>query len=222
MKLMFALRGDELATSLHSQDLHSRLASVGVKRLQVNVDDEHVAEALRISQSEPPIGAFVTLYTDADTEELVPALLDVADSVAGWQVEERAPVEPPDQWDGQRMDTYAQVAALRLPAGMEHTEWVRRWHDEHTPVAVRTQATFGYVQNLVVRPLTTDAPPVVAIVEELFPPEAVHDQHAFYGSGGDEAELRKRMEILMDSVQRIGADKDIDVVPTSRYLYDLR
>ena len=43
--------------------------------------------------------------------------------------------------------------------------------------------------------------------------------HAFYGSGGDDAELDRRITELMASVSRIGADRDLDLVPTSRYLY---
>jgi hypothetical protein len=49
----------------------------------------------------------------------------------------------------------------------------------------------------------------------------MHDVHAFYGSGGDDAELASRMERLMASVARFGADRDLDLVPTSRFLHDL-
>ena len=49
----------------------------------------------------------------------------------------------------------------------------------------------------------------------------VTDMHAFYGSGGDDAELHDRLTRLMTSVARIGFDHDIDLVPGSRYVYDL-
>jgi hypothetical protein len=45
--------------------------------------------------------------------------------------------------------------------------------------------------------------------------------HAFYGSGGDDAELNDRMTKMMASIARFGADRDLDLVPTSRYVYDL-
>ncbi len=45
--------------------------------------------------------------------------------------------------------------------------------------------------------------------------------HAFYGSDGDDQELHRRLTELMTSVARIGFDRDIDLVPTSRYVYDL-
>jgi hypothetical protein len=47
------------------------------------------------------------------------------------------------------------------------------------------------------------------------------DIHAFYGSGGDDTELNDRLTRLMASVGRIGFDHDIDLVPSSRYVYDL-
>ena len=85
-----------------------------------------------------------------------------------------------------------------------------------------TQATFGYVQNIVTRPVTDHQPRQVdALVEELFPSAGMVDMHAFYGSGGDAAELDDRLTRLMASVARIGFDRDIDLVPGSRYVYEL-
>ena len=60
-----------------------------------------------------------------------------------------------------------------------------------------------------------------ALVEELFPSAGMTDMHAFYGSGGDDAELSDRLTRLMASVARIGFDHDIDLVPSSRYVYEL-
>ncbi|WP_440716919.1 hypothetical protein [Jongsikchunia kroppenstedtii] len=93
------------------------------------------------------------------------------------------------------------------------------WLEDHTQVAIDTQATFGYYQNIVDRPLTPDTPQVDAIVEELFPMGAVSDPHEFYGSGGDDAELTDRVTKMMASVSRFGAHQNLDVVPTSRFDY---
>ncbi len=68
----------------------------------------------------------------------------------------------------------------------------------------------------------TALPLVDGIVEELFPMTAVSDIHAFYGSAGDQAELDRRMTLMLNSIARFGgADRDLDVVPTSRYDFDL-
>ena len=42
---------------------------------------------------------------------------------------------------------------------------------------------------------------------------AMHDQHAFYGSGGDEAELQRRFTELMESCARFGAAEGIPQAP---------
>ena len=62
---------------------------------------------------------------------------------------------------------------------------------------------------------------VAGIVEELFTTEAMTDQHAFYGSGGDDAELQRRFTALMESCARFGAADGLDLVPTSRYTFAL-
>lgn len=216
---MFLLWGDDLATSLHDSDLHDALRAAGVCRLQVNVDDEPVAAAMRIAHFDEPVGAVVSTW-DVDAAAVSQALRSVA-RVHGYAVDERRRLDPPEAWDGSRADALSNIAILRRPADLERAEWIRRWMVEHTPIAIRTQATSGYVQNIVTGPATPDAPPVDALVEELFPSAGITDMHAFYGSGGDDAELSRRLTELMASVARIGADRDLDLVPTSRHLYEL-
>jgi hypothetical protein len=220
-KLMFALGGPDLATTLHDPALRDALAAAGAERLQLNVDDEHVVPAMRIPTSEEPIGAIVSVWTSGSVEPVVEVLDRVGSRVAGWEVEERRPIDPPERWDGGRGDGLANVALLRRPDELSREEWLHRWLVDHTPIAITTQATFGYLQNVVVAPVTPDAPPVSALVEELFPIEGMTDMHAFYGSGGDAAELDARLTRLMTSVARFGADRDLDLVPSSRYLYRL-
>ena len=124
---------------------------------------------------------------------------------------------PPRTEPGERTDALSNVALLRRPAELDEGTWLHRWHLEHTPVAIETQSTFGYVQNAVVRALTPDAPVVDAIVEELFPMAAVGDLAAFFGAA-DDADLQSRMERMMASIARFGADRDVDTIPTSRYV----
>ena len=224
-KLMYLAWGDDLATKLRDPALHARLAEVGVTRFQVNVDDEAVGEAMRIPTTDSPINAIVSVWTALDGEPDGPVtdvLASVVDRLAGYEVYERRPIPPPEVGDGERMDTLANIAVLRRPDELTREEYLHNWLVDHTPVAKATQATFGYVQNVVVRAITEDPPRVVdAMVEELFPSAGATDMHAFYGSGGDDQELTDRLTRLMASVGRFGADRDIDLVPSSRYLYTL-
>jgi hypothetical protein len=184
--------------------------------VQLNVSDDVVAGGLRLTVLDPPAVAFVTAVgDDLDGEGLAGAL-----GARGWWAETAEPLPPRATADGQRLEGLAQVAVLRLPDGADPDEWVAFWKGHHTQVAIETQGTFGYVQHRVLEALP-GSPPVAAVVEEHFPMAGLTDLHAFYGSGGDDAELGRRIERLMDSVSRLGADRDIDVVPTSRYTWRL-
>ena len=219
---MYAAWGDDLSDRLVSEELHAQLRAAGVRRLQLNLDDADVAPAMRIPTGDQPIGAIISVWTDGDDAPVTEALSPATDRLAGWEVDERLPIPPPDSPHGERMDTLANVAVLKRPDDLDRDEWLHRWLVDHTPIAISTQATFGYVQNVVTRSLTADPPRVVdALVEELFPSAGMVDMHAFYGSGGDDAELNDRLTRLMASVARIGFDHDIDLVPSSRYVYDL-
>jgi hypothetical protein len=218
---MYTAWGDDLPTALRDPALHGRLAAAGVRRLQLNLDDEDVAPAMRIATGPDPVNAVVSVWADSD-EAVTRELEAVTSRLAGWEVDERLPIPPPETPDGERMDALANVAVLQRPADLDRDEWLHRWLVDHTPIAIATQATFGYVQNVVTRPVTESAPRQVdALVEELFPSAGMVDMHAFYGSGGDDEELHDRLDRLMTSVGRIGFDHDIDLVPGSRYTYAL-
>jgi hypothetical protein len=238
-KLIFALHAVESsASSARTAGLHAalldagfrdRMAAAGVSRLQVNLDDADVADApLRFGPG-TPIVAVVSAWVGGEDGEIdhdaidrvVSVVRDVDPTADGWRVEERRPIEPPAVPDGVRADALANLAFLRRPATMSPEDWLEDWLERHTSVAIDTQGTFGYVQNPVVAPVTPDAPEVAGIVEELFPMAAMTDTHAFYGSGGDQAELDRRFGTLMESVARFGADHGLDLVPTSRYQWSL-
>jgi hypothetical protein len=221
VKLVLALwEADQQA--LLGNTLRTELRERGVTRLQVNLDDEEVPEnVLRLQHFDERLTSALSVWTEGSGDEVIYVVRPHAARTAAWQVEERQPLVPPEVADGQRMDALSQVAFLRKPADMPYDDWLGHWQGPHTQVAIETQATFGYVQNRVLAKLTDDTPDVDAIVEELFPSEALRDIHAFYGSDGDQAELDRRLTTLMESVATMGADRDLDVVPTSRYAWDL-
>jgi hypothetical protein len=221
VKLMYALWGAGLDSGLSAPALRNALRAAGATRLQVNVDDADVAQAtLRITTFDLPVGAVVSVWTDGDPDAISDLLSRQAERAAGWEVEERTPLVPPPAPDGARSPALAQIAFLRIPENLDAGEWRRRWQELHTSVAIETQATFGYVQNRVLRSVIGDED-IGALVEELFAMAAITDLHAFYGSDGDEAELRRRLGLMIDSVTSFGAHTNLDCVPTSRYVYNL-
>ena len=198
----------------------------GSHGVQVNVADEAVAAAtLRFRQLDPQMEALVGVWVDSARAAARRALDEVLTTTPGtvrleaYLVTESVPLRntahpvPP----GERTPGFANLAFLRRPDGMDPEAWTAAWIDDHTPVAIETQSTFGYVQNVVTRPLTPRAPSIHGIVEELFPAAALTDLHAFFAAADDD-ELGRRMARMAESTARFGADRALDLVPTSRYV----
>ena len=199
------------------------LLDLDVPGLAVNLRDDVVRDSLMtLTTLDPPVVAFVSLWTQQSYGDQVRAAIALlekeCDDVAAYLVTESVPLPPPDTVPGQRTAGLANVALLRRPNDLDEATWLTRWHIDHTPVAIATQSTFGYTQNAVVRPLTPGAPLIAAIVEELFPEEAISDLHAFFGAA-DDNDLRDRMERMVASTAAFGANRDVDTVPTSRYVF---
>jgi hypothetical protein len=125
----------------------------------------------------------------------------------------RFPAEPDRRTEGM-----AQMAFLQRPAHLATPEWLDVWLNSHTHVAVDTQDTFGYVQNVVTRVLTEGSTPWSAIVEECFPSGAMSDPRVFFAAVGDDDRLRENQQAMFESVQRFLDFTKIDVVPTSQYV----
>ncbi|MDA2895304.1 EthD domain-containing protein [Mycolicibacterium sp. BiH015] len=224
-KVIIALRGapgdDAWCTRLRS-DAARGLLDAGVPGLTVNVRDAAVTDSLMtLTTLDPPVIALVSVWTSQyygrqiDTATTI--LGDMCDQLAAYLVTESVPLAAPRTEPGERTPGFANVALLRRPEDLDERTWLRRWHRDHTQVAIDTQSTFGYVQNTVVRALTDDAPRVDAIVEELFPIEAISDLHAFFGAA-DDADLSERMTKMVASTTAFGANQNVDTVPTSRYV----
>ncbi|WP_280417075.1 EthD domain-containing protein [Nocardia carnea] len=223
-KLIIALHGTDIGDRFHTPEFRDALTAAGAHAVQVNLDDAEVAPAsMRLGPGEP-ITALVSVWTDGDPATIVSTVADAAGDPTphAYRVHEHIRLDPLPVPDGTRCDALANIALLRRPEAMPRAEYLQYWQVRHTPIAIRTQNTVAYIQNTVEEKLTPSAPDVAAIVEEHFPMGAMTDPHTFYGSRGDNAELQRRITELMASVARFGADKDLDLVPTSRYQWSLR
>lgn len=201
----------------------SALLNLDLPGVTLNLRDGAVRDSvMNLTTLDPPVQGFVSLWTQqyygAEIDEALRRLRAESNDVAAYLVTESVPMPPPESPPGERAAGMANMALLRRPAELDEQTWLRRWHHDHTPVAIATQSTFGYVQNCVVRPLTAGAPPLSAIVEELFPIEAVGSLHAFFGAA-DDADLADRLSKMVASTAAFGANVDVDTVPTGRYVF---
>jgi len=216
---------DQFAGSLRTQLSAKLLALPGVRGLQLNLDDAEVAAAAGIRQTAnaPHPDALLQLWLDsAIALRRAPVDAAIAAAVAkfdAYLVTESEPLcnqrHPPVP--GQRSYGFAQIALLKKPDRLGHADWLAAWHDGHTPVAIETQSTFEYRQNVVVRALTAGARPYDAIVEECFPPEAMSDPQIFFDAAGDAQKFQRNLDRMMASVGRFLDLGTIDVLATSQY-----
>jgi len=140
--------------------------------------------------------------------------------MAGYLVTESEPIVNSKHVvaNGQRTPGMCQVVVLRKPPRLNYEHWLEIWHGSHTQVAIDTQSTFGYRQNVIVRPLTYAAPPYDAIIEEHFPAEAMTDPMVFYDAVGDEAKRKRNRKAMIESVVRFIDFDKMDCLPMSEYV----
>ena len=195
-----------------------------LRGLRLAVVDSAVAAAAdkRMQTSGPLPDALLSLWLDdawqrPDPAALVPGL--IARSCA-WLVAEAEPIVNTTQSPGTdaRVPGFCQIALLQRPPRLDQQTWLGIWKGSHSRVAIDTQSTFAYRQNLVVCALADDAPVLHAIVEENFPDAAMTSKHAFYAAA-DDATLAAHETAMMESCARFIDFDKIDVVPMSEYLF---
>lgn len=207
-------------------DLAAQLGTMpSVRSLKVNVVDSAVAagEGLKQTNSNPPLESVVQVWVNSAIAHLrAPVDAAIAAHVghfAAYLVTESQPLRnlkhPPKI--GERTEGFAQIALVRKPQAQPYAEWIDVWHNSHTKVAIETQSTFEYIQNVVIRPLTANAPPLDAMVEESFPIGALDNPQVFFDAVGNEEKFQANLKIMMDSVFRFIDMTKIDVAPTSQY-----
>lgn len=229
-KMIYAFwRGDEPSDRLRRRviaDIKPRLLELGVRRPQFNIADfadmSGTLSQFGLQSTKPPPDGIMSLWlTSAWRREAVEKLLrGVFARIAGYEVAESTIVPNvlhPSHED-ERTFGFSQVTFLQVPPRLSFAAWRKVWFEEHTPVAIATQASFRYIQNVVVMPLTEGAPPFSAIVEEGFPPQAMRDSRIFYDAAGDEARHQRHLALMMESCAKFIDLDRTDVIATSEYV----
>jgi hypothetical protein len=204
-------------------ELAARLAAAGAERVGASLVDEAVQDKLaqRLTRLDPPIDGIVSFWLE-NSDDRAPceaALAEGTSRAAGYLVVESVPlvdrVHAPAA--GERVPGVNMVALLERPERIPWDEWIRIWHEDHKKVALETQSTFRYVRNVVVRPLTEDAPPWAGIVEEGFPAQAIGDPAVWYDAVGDPEKLKAQIARMVESCQRFLDLDKVESHPTSEF-----
>ena len=200
-----------------------QIVDAGARKLRIGVVDEDVAPAapLRMETTKPPITGVISIWADTSVrrQPFEDAIQASVARLAGYLVTESEPIVNTKHLvaDGKRTPGMYQVVLLRKPPRLNYEQWLDIWLGSHTQVAIDTQSTFGYRQNVIVRPLTYAALPYDAIIEEYFPAEAMTDPMVFYNAAGDEAKRKRHEKAMVDSVVRFIDFDKMDRIPMSEY-----
>ena len=199
-----------------------QLIAAGAHGLAMNLADDAALPGLRITQMREPLTGMVSLWLDTALHRgpIEDVLRGVTARCAGYLALESVPLVNTTHVSplGERIPGLYTVAFLEKPDGLTYDEWLQRWQGHHTGVAIETQSTFLYIQNVLVRPLTADAPPWVAIVEEAFPAAAATDPMVFYKAGGSPETLKEHQRRMMESCERFIDFSHFETHPMSAYV----
>jgi hypothetical protein len=200
------------------------LEGLGVRGLSVNLADELAAYAqgMRITRMpEPPAGTVsIWLDTALDRDPLHRLLEAACQRLTGYLVLESVPIVNTSHIAalGERTPGITTVAFLEKPEAMSYESWIDQWQGHHTRVAIETQSTFLYIQNVIVRAVTPEAPPWSAIVEEGFPAEAPTDPMVFFAAENSREKLEENRRRLMESCAKFIDFARLESYPMSSYV----
>ncbi len=205
------------------EKMSGQLMNAGTRKLRIGVVDPDVAPAayLRRESTKPPINGIISMWVDTSIRRrpLEEIIQTAVSRMAGYLVTESEPIVNTKHIveDGKRTPGMYQVVFLKRPPRLNYEQWLETWLGSHTQVAIDTQSTFGYRQNVVVRPLTYAAAPYDAIIEEYFPEAAMTDPSVFFNAVGDAAKRKEHAKAMQESVVRFIDFDKIDCIPMSEY-----
>ena len=219
------LTGDESRERLLHGFCRGVLAMANVRALRISVVDSAVEAAAgkRMETCQPLPDGLISIWVNNSGERsaIDELLTSHVARFTSYLIVEAEPIvntlHPSNP--GQRGFGFCQVVFLQRPERLTESDWLTIWQGSHTQVAIDTQSTFSYRQNVVARSLTAQAPVFHAVIEENFPPEAMTSEHAFYGvSEGDDEGLKANLGAMLESCGRFIDFDKIDVIPMSEYV----
>ena len=168
---MYVLRGNGESHRAWSDRMRNevspRLLDLEPSKLQLTLTEAPPPKLSLFPFKSQPIAIF-NVYDDAeDPSRFSDALQDAASSVSGYEVEEAYPVAYDKAWsDGEPTPSPILLTMLHKKGGISSDEFIRRWHDGHTPLSLEIHPLWYYQRNVIREPVTEGADPSDGIVLE--------------------------------------------------------
>ena len=205
--------------------LPAALKEAGASAIRLNVRDATVEPAAPLLQTwqQPQQDAVVQFWLPTSNAHfrgpIDSIVAEHSGRFAAWLVAESTIIPNRDHVPqaGARTWGWSQASFISFRPDMSWDDAVAHWHSHHTRVAIDTQANFEYVQNIIVRALTPNAPDYDAFVEECFSPEAMTVSAAFFDAVGDDEKFARNTKDMAESCAGFIDFSRIDIIPTSQF-----
>lgn len=197
------------------QSILPRLSETTQVRLLIDDEDSAVAAGYQQCAKAPLPTACVCLddLEEGEAHTLKVELESLFEQARATVFETQLVLQP-DWQIGQRTPGTVQLCTFQQKHDISRAEFVAIWRDSHTQIAIDTQSTFGYFQNLALEGQDSGFD---ALVEEHFPIEAATSPEAFFDAVGDPAKLKHNIDCMMQSCARFIQQDTINVIHLSEY-----
>ncbi len=207
--------------------LPAALKAAGASGIRLNLRDATVEPAAALVQQwqqpqQDAVAQFWLPSANAIFRQPVDDILAAHSSrFEAWLVAESTIIPNADHppQPGSRTWGWSQASFISFLPNQSWEASIRHWHSHHTRVAIDTQSNFEYVQNVIVRALTDNAPAYGAFVEECFPLEAMTDGRVFFDAVDDDAKFATNTQAMNESCAGFIEFTRIDIIPTSQFDY---
>ena len=168
---MYVLRGNGESHAAWAgrmrHETSGRLLGLGPSKLQLTVTEAPPPKLTLFPFKSQPIAIFNVYDEGDDPSRFSDALRGSARSVSGYEVEEAYPVAYERAWrDGEPTPSPILLTMLRKKAGVATDEFIRRWHDGHTPLSLEVHPLWYYQRNVIRMPVIEGSEPSDGIVLE--------------------------------------------------------
>jgi hypothetical protein len=168
---MYVLRGtgeshDTWARRMRDE-VGRELLGLGPSKLQLTVTDAPPPKLSLFPFKNQQIAIFNIYDEAADPSRFTRALENAASMVSGYAVDEAYPVAYERDWaDGEPTPSPILLTMLHKKSGVSRDDYIRRWHEGHTPLSLQIHPLWYYQRNVVREPVTQGAEDSDGIVLE--------------------------------------------------------
>ena len=188
-KWIYVLRGNGESHAAFGARMHNevsqQLLALGPSKLSLTLTEAPPPKLALFPFKSEPVAVFCINDKQDDPSRFTDALTNAAKAVSGYEVEESYPVEYEKSWsDGEPTPSPILLTVLHKKPGISSDEFIKRWHEGHTPLSLEIHPLWYYQRNVIREPITQGADACDGIVIEACPTKSdLLNPARFFGGG---------------------------------------